>query len=255
MKAADRVMSWGMPLLYVGPAFELPRHRKAVGFLCVGLDAPLEIEANGEARPSQSVLVEPDVVHHVGFRGRRIACLYLDRESPLLHSLASGMTAIGGGLYVDHGRTAGIIDALQGEHPLQEHRRARIAEAFGLPPSSDHAADARVARVLGSILADPGGRHHVEALARQVRLSESRIRHAFRDATGVPLRRFRLWARMGAGLSLIGRGASLTSAAHEAGFASSAHFSTAYRAMFGIKPSAVVRANPMLLGPKAIAAS
>jgi AraC-like DNA-binding protein len=41
----------------------------------------------------------------------------------------------------------------------------------------------------------------------------------------------------------LARSATLTEAAHAAGFASSAHFSTAFRAMFGLSPSGLLRAG------------
>ncbi len=53
----------------------------------------------------------------------------------------------------------------------------------------------------------------------------------------VPLRRYRLWRRMALAMLAVRDGGTLTQAAHAAGFASSAHFSTAFRRMFGIAPS------------------
>jgi AraC-like DNA-binding protein len=53
----------------------------------------------------------------------------------------------------------------------------------------------------------------------------------------VPLRRYRIWNRMGAAVRASGEGASLTEAAHAAGFASSSHFASAFRDMFGMMPS------------------
>jgi AraC-like DNA-binding protein len=47
---------------------------------------------------------------------------------------------------------------------------------------------------------------------------------------------------MGAAVRASGEGASLTEAAHAAGFASSAHFSSAFRDMFGMMPSDLARA-------------
>ena len=46
---------------------------------------------------------------------------------------------------------------------------------------------------------------------------------------------------MEAAVGAFRHGASLTEAAHAAGFASSAHFSTAFRDMFGMTPSELVR--------------
>jgi AraC-like DNA-binding protein len=58
----------------------------------------------------------------------------------------------------------------------------------------------------------------------------------------VPLRRYRIWNRMGAAVRACGEGSSLTEAAHAAGFASSAHFSSAFRDMFGMMPSDLLKA-------------
>lgn len=241
-------MSWGMPLLYVGPAFGLPGHRKSVGFLCVCLDGAMEVRTAGRHLDCRSVYIEPDVAHLLDFRSRKIAGLYVDPESSFPRSIISEMNSAGGGVYVDHRRQEAIIDALGDENPLFERRRSRVADALGISALVDGVRDPRIGRMVDAILAEPCRPHHVLSMAKQVSLSESRMRHAFRDLTGVPLRRFRLWARMGSALRLLGDGANLTRAAHEAGFSSSAHFSSAYRTMFGVKPSAVVRANPALAG-------
>lgn len=251
MTANVRIMSWGMPLLYCGPAFDLPGHRKAVGLLCVCLDGAMEIRTvadDGEERTTTcgSAYIEPGVMHAIRFGSEKVACLYVEGDNAHLGSLLAGMTPLGGGLHVDHPRRAAIVEALAGRDALSAGRRDRIAGAFGLSALLLGDRDPRIARVMAAILSEPGRPHRATALARQVGLSESRLRHAFRHAPGLSLKRFRLWARMGASLRLIGDGANLTVAAHEAGFSSSAHFSTAYRALFGLKPSAVVRANPML---------
>ena len=243
-------MSWGMPLLYVGPSFELPGHRKGVGFLCLCLDGSMDVETPGRRVTCRSAYVEPGLPHRYDFKGRNIACLYVDRDSSLPGSIISEMEPAGDGLYIAHRRQSAIVDLLSVENPLLEQNRSRIADVLGISPWTIGRVEPRIGAVLDAILAEPGGRHSVMANAERARLSESRLRHAFRDATGVPLRRFRLWARMGSGLRLVGDGASLTRAAHEAGFSSSAHFSSAYRAMFGVKPSMVVRANPALAGPR-----
>ena len=186
------------------------------------------------------------MAHRILFRAERIACLYLDGDNPHLRPVTDGMESVGGGLWINSPRRAAIIATLTAEAPLSAGRRDAIAKAFGLPPSLTQGRDPRIARVMAAIVSEPGRSHRAGTLARLAGLSESRLRHAFRQAPGMSLKRFRLWARMGSGLALIGAGANLTVAAHEAGFSSSAHFSSAYRALFGLKPSAVVRANPML---------
>jgi AraC-like DNA-binding protein len=89
---------------------------------------------------------------------------------------------------------------------------------------------------------EPQRAHRVTTLAARAGLSQSRFLHLFKAETGVPLRRYRIWNRMGAAIRASGEGASLTEAAHAAGFASSAHFSSAFRDMFGMMPSDLARA-------------
>ena len=75
-------------------------------------------------------------------------------------------------------------------------------------------------------------------LARAVHRSPSRLAHRFREATGVPVRRFILWRRLRAAAESAMRGSSLTEAAHAAGFADSAHLSRTFRSMSPSRRSA-----------------
>ena len=89
---------------------------------------------------------------------------------------------------------------------------------------------------------EPHRAHRLAELAEQAGLSASRFLHLFKSETGVPLRRYRIWNRMGAAVRACGEGSSLTEAAHAAGFASSAQFSSAFRDMFGMMPSDLLKA-------------
>ncbi|MFC7728141.1 AraC family transcriptional regulator [Actinomadura keratinilytica] len=65
----------------------------------------------------------------------------------------------------------------------------------------------------------------------------SRFLHLFKAHTGTSFRRYQLWARMLAAGRAVGTGGTLTSAAADAGFASTVHFSDAFRRVFGLQPS------------------
>ncbi len=75
-------------------------------------------------------------------------------------------------------------------------------------------------------------------------LSASRFRFLFRQAVGMPFRRYRLWKRMAIVMPALAAGDSLTMAAHGAGFASSAHLSAVFKDMFGLAPSDLVALKP-----------
>jgi AraC-like DNA-binding protein len=100
----------------------------------------------------------------------------------------------------------------------------------------------RIAAALRHMREEPHRAHRLTALAARAGLSPSRFLHLFKAETAVPLRRYRIWLRMGAAVRASGQGASLTEAAHAAGFASSSHFASAFREMFGMMPSDFLRA-------------
>lgn len=83
-------------------------------------------------------------------------------------------------------------------------------------------------------------------------LSPSRFRHLFVEETGMPLRTYVLWRRLLHVWTLLMQGETLSTAAHAAGFADSAHLSRTARTMFGLPPSALQMMGPLsarLRGP------
>ena len=82
-------------------------------------------------------------------------------------------------------------------------------------------------------------------VAAAANLSPGRFRHLFVEETGMPLRTYVLWRRLLHVWTLLMQGESLSSAAHAAGFADSAHLSRTARTMFGLPPSALQMSGPL----------
>jgi AraC-like DNA-binding protein len=75
--------------------------------------------------------------------------------------------------------------------------------------------------------------------ADRVHLSHSRARHLFVEHTGLPFKTYVLWLRLQRAVSLYAAGHSLTEAAHQAGFADSAHLSRTFKRTFGLPAAAL----------------
>lgn len=71
-----------------------------------------------------------------------------------------------------------------------------------------------------------------------------RSRHLSVAGTGSSFRADLLWLRINLAIEAVMAGASWTEAAHEAGFADSAHLTRTPKRVFGIEPSAVRPQNP-----------
>lgn len=82
-------------------------------------------------------------------------------------------------------------------------------------------------------------------VAKVVNLSPERFGHLFVEETGMPLRSYLLWRRLLHVWTLLTKGETLSTAAHAAGFADSAHLSRTARAMFGLPPSVLQMKGPL----------
>ena len=114
-----------------------------------------------------------------------------------------------------------------------------LLETIGLAPSRSREMHPQVVRAVALLRRRandlPGG----SELARLLGLSPDRFRHIFARDMNLPYRRYRLWLRLQTAVAHAQSGASLTEAAHAAGFADSSHLTRTFREMFGIAPSSV----------------
>ncbi len=236
---------WGARALYLGKAAGLSAHRNAVAVVAVGLDGDFSVAVSptlpeqGEWR-TRSALILPDTLHHLACGDGAMAFLYLDALSSDLTRFRAGVsdwkTGVGFDLSAEP-RLIEILGAVRAKRAPIKFARAMLESEFlgGRRAIAPHLHAA--IEYLNTHAAD---RPDIERLARIANLSASRFRRAFKEATGVPLRRYRIWAAMGTAMRMA-QSHSLTEAALAAGFSSSAHFSVAFRDMFGMEPSRLVR--------------
>jgi AraC-like DNA-binding protein len=247
MVARAKLIGWGPRVLYLGPAFGLTPHRNATAVLAVALDGELEVASDPAApagiyRSARSVLIPPNTLHHLRIEGGRVAFLYVDPLSRDLVALKARMQDATPRAAFNLANETAVIDTLAG---LAEGRiTARggqqvLGQLLGLGKGAE--ADLRIVAALRRMREEPHKSHSLTELGECAGLSSSRFLHLFKAETGVPLRRYRLWNRMAAAVAAFRSGASLTDAAYAAGFASSAHFSTAFRDMFGMMPSQLLK--------------
>lgn len=242
-----RIFAWGGRAIYVGPALNLSAHRNAVAVVALGLDhdfrvAEITAVTSGRYRRCRSVVIPPGALHHFADTQGRMAFLYIDPFSDTLIRLqASAREVLNHAAFHLNLEDALIATVTALADRAADWPTARRALDMLLAGPTRPAIDARVQAVLTILHSDTQERCSLAMLAADVGLSASRLRHMFKDATGVPFRRYRLWVAMRASLTCMARGETLTRAAMDGGFASSAHFSAAFRNMFGIEPSRLAR--------------
>jgi AraC-like DNA-binding protein len=115
-----------------------------------------------------------------------------------------------------------------------------LAEAGGGAAVARHPAVVAAVAALPALVAR--GPVRTGEVAARVGLSASRLTHLFTAQVGLPLRRYILWLRLMSAVELARAGHDLTTIAHTAGFADSAHLTRTCREIFGLPPSALTGA-------------
>lgn len=245
---------WHEMALYVGPSLDSVPHRHFCLELTLALDGELDVSlaTGGRIDGLGGALFGSNVAHHHRQRGARTAQL-----------IVGPLTAPGLALRASLGdRPVGFILPSQAERFRPALRRLigcddvafahAVASAMidhfssptPIPPPDDRAVQAMVRLLSDFTLNTP-----VRRFAKQAGLSESRFSHVFRSNVGVPMRTYRRWLRLRAGIVFALSGLELVGAAHDAGFADQADFARACREAFGVPPSVITRhPTAVLLG-------
>jgi AraC family transcriptional regulator len=244
-----RVLLWSGGSLWIGREVGLARrhaHHAIQIALAMRGRFMLDDGDGGAWREHTGAIVMPHRQHQFDGCGSDTAMIFVEPETrvgrallvrfgarpvtPLEATLTEQMvTALRAGFDADASDAALIGDARQALWLLAE-----------AAPSAD-AVDPRIEHVIAWMRDRLHTPTSLGEAAAQVHLSPSRFRHLFVAQTGVSFRAYLLWARVESAMGTGMAGRSWTTAAQEAGFADSAHFSRTCRRMFGIAPAMLVK--------------
>jgi AraC-like DNA-binding protein len=234
---------WHEGIVFVGTGIRNAPHRHFTASLIFGIDGPFAFRSGRSPwRTSRAIATAPNAVQQMDTRGHRVAVMQVDPETAAYAKLAPH--------FVEHGAffepepaVAAVLCATLERVVAKSQFDAPSFWSFALEgiggDCRPHVRDARVTAVLDMIKREFPDAPSVATLARAVRVSPSRLIHLWKDEVGVSLRRYVLWLRLRHVVACVAMGHSLTMAAHEAGFADSAHLSRTFRSMFGLPLSSL----------------
>lgn len=234
----------GFAALGVGSGIVPPHQHHAIQIVIADGSVGIAGE-DGEWCWGSGVIVRPDITH--SYHGNSVLgmMIFVDPESMegrwLCSSLKSDITV------VRTSRMRGCVEALRAyaEPPFERMaidaliQHCARALCTGAPPARH--LDSRITLVLEAIRASDDLRIPIQCAAASVFLSPSRFAHLFKQQVGLPYRRYLLWRKVTRAMRAIGREASISAAAHQAGFADAAHLSRTFQQMLGLPPSVLMR--------------
>lgn len=235
--------------LYVGKLEPVLKRANVNATLLVstGEDLTLLSASGKELVHSKSLLVPAGLDITIATRNANIAVFFLDDLGADLAALTPRMRQA---TTYDNGQA--IYSGLRHEKEIITHAsflsktRPSLEEVFAMVDSwigysgeiYSSLADERVSKAVRLIRENCQDNMSVVQIAEQVNLSVPRLIQIFKQVTGTPIRRFRLWQRIFVTACKLAEGLSLTEASLAAGFADYAQFSRVYKELAGGSPSA-----------------
>jgi AraC-like DNA-binding protein len=245
--ARGRILFWegaSMWVLSAGPAvgkegIKGTLHSHHAVQVTFALEGWYRLESADLSVDTAVAAVAPDARHAITANGT-VAFVYIEPESVAGRAavrrlfakrrLTSVDTALFGSLPAD--LLAAYRDPAVTEARLIDIGRALVSRLSGeveIPTM-----DERVSKVIAWANAQLATPIRLADAAAVAGLSPDRLRHVFVRHTGLPFRTYVLWLRLLRAVEAFSHGESLTNAAHQAGFADSAHLSRTFRRTFGI---------------------
>lgn len=232
-------------LLYVGAIGSSNPHAHHAFQIARGLSGPIAfVGPLGERLDAPAAVVPPDAVHATAGTTASGWMMYVDPDDSIGRRLRR-TTGAGGSprQWAEAGRA---LLQLAGAPPTcwdqVDALELAVFDALAIPRVLPRPLHPALARALRTISDDLGSDVSLATVAAAARLSPSRLSHLFTLELGIPFRRYVLWRRLMRAGSEVQGGATLTAAAHAAGFADSPHMNHTFRRMFGLAPTDVHRA-------------
>lgn len=236
---------WDGGAIFLGAAGAFPAHVHQAIQICFLFEGRIRLRANNEAPwVDYDLAIVPSQQSHAmdGSKTHYGATIFVEPETREGRMLTER--------YGRHGITeiertpvnevlptllAAVLER-RGRPTIVEQAR-RVVQSLTQYPEPAATSDARIVRAIRYVNDHLSMPMTLEEVARAACLSPSRFRHLFVEQTGMGLRQYILWRRFVSVWEHRMNGAALSTAAHAAGFADSAHLTRTSRRMMGIPPS------------------
>lgn len=222
-------------LLFEGQMGFLEWHQHGFACLLMGTGGVFEVEFGDHKLSCEIFFAPAGLNHQLEFHGQTMCSMYIPPHHPDFFSLQ----AFPRSATLRTTWTESWVAALECWRS-QRNPVLLLQQALLEWGCDDFVLDARVLRLVRTLAEGELLDADREQLSNGLGLSASRLTHLVKDSLGVNLQRVKRAYRFSQAAVALASGASLTEAAHFAGFADAAHFSRSFRAAYGLPPSHAV---------------
>jgi AraC family transcriptional regulator len=233
---------WDSKAMYIGTGFETGVHAHNAFQVIIALDGKTKVEIEGTWIENSLFLLKPNTNHRIQLLGN-VAMFLVDAEVSRLTSITQGSISS----KVIEKLKSCFLNPYETKYALKLFEEVLSELGFGSILNSS-VKDDRIQKCLEYIEVNLNEELNMESLCKVNGLSESSFSHLFSKEVGIPFRRYLLWKRLKKSISIYLDGRkSLTEVSQEMGFSDQAHFSNAFKDVFGIRPTFILRNKLRLL--------
>jgi AraC-like DNA-binding protein len=246
-----RFVSWDGGCLFIGEKVGLvPPHSHYAIQVVFGSEPGVKLSPDAESpwRAYDGAIIASRQPHTMDAHGLPVnAVLFVEPETRegraiVERHLEQGITPMSETAYAARGPVFAAYRDGNNEALVAAARQFLSVLTDGVQPTM--VTDERIIRAVRYINLHLTRPLTLEEVAREACLSPSRCRHLLVEQLGMGLRHYILWRRFLRVWQLLSEGASLSEAAHAAGFADAPHLARTSRRNFGFPPSM------MIVGPR-----
>ena len=220
----------------VSDTFGAKIHRHPLIEIYAACDGQSHVAAEQGDLRGEIVLIGPGAVHAIADAGKPGIALFLDPLTEFGFSL--WRRALGNEAVRTHGADAALRERLaevEADRSGEKLRRAADGALEALRGESvGRPFDASVRQVI-DLMSDENCDFDMDALARTVFLSKSRLAHVFSGQTGITLKEYLQYKRLESACRKMLRGEDITRAAYDTGFSGSSHIASASIKLTGMQ--------------------
>ena len=242
------LLFWPGYFMYIGRGANTKVHAHHAIQIAIALETPIEVISKTGQRTCQAVIINSDVPHECRTFGGSFLLINIDPETRIgtalkkMHLLKTGIAELPVETIDNYLRQ--LKSLLSEEHPTDEIYE--LTNDFLHAISNQHtpeSLDERIEQVL-ALLREPAQEVvSIKDLAATVHISPGRLIHLFTQQVGIPVRKYLLWSKLMASLKKLNKRANFTHVALDSGFADAPHFNRTFKKMFGLSPTALLKAD------------
>lgn len=236
---------WNGISLFWGTSFHTDPHLHNTLQLVFGIDKQFKLkDAQSEWRAFSAAIIRDRHLHQLDSCGSIQLFIYLDKDTDYVKKLTEKYLNNQDIASLDQSEIRNLSTGFFKKLLVQSDckvlmRGCQTIFEHLIGTTGTSVVDERIKKAVLFISQRHDRQFKVADVAEYVCLSESRLRHLFKQQVGQPIQNFIMWMKVVDSLNMILQGRQLSQSAIDAGFWDSSHMNRSYKELIGLPPGQV----------------